>query len=452
MKRILSFLTLSLAILGMANAVVVQRVTLKNGSVLNGYVQQAANGLLTFHSDNATVIIDNANVDTPEQTLSVARLDSAWIKWAERNDAFEGVGNNRSLTLNSIVFRGNIVEAVVDSTAIAVEESSAKSGATKKKKDPGFSYFLKQKRTIANVKVLEKGVNVKYLEQTPNVYTISWYDVASIEIDRRPKTALSGINCSFQLRSGESYEGQKAGESLTTMNLYLNNGVVQSFNIDDIIKYIYRPINPNQDIFAQSELTDVIKTTYGNDLRGIIIEENYSGKTDAENYVLLQQESGAIQSIKISEITEMIKEENPKYHPLFDILLKEGDIVINRQEFQYVGVTETDEVMTLDSLRRSNVIAKGSNNTPIVVEYRDDTAGNVMPFQLLKVTKTAVKKQVVYCFTYKDMVNSVVTPTKVSTSINHTTRAEFQVEGQGVFILYDAKKHRGIPIIIKPKN
>ncbi|MBR1504340.1 MAG: hypothetical protein IJ618_10715 [Prevotella sp.] len=443
MKKLLFIFVISCAFSSMVKAIVVQRVTLKNGSVLNGYVQQASEGLITFHSDNAFVIIDNANVETSEQIVPVSRLDSTWIKWAEKNEAFEGVGSQRTLLLNNIVFRGNI--SAIDS--IVPSQSSGKT-VTK-----DFSYFLKQKRTISNVKVQEKGINVKYVEMTPNVYTISWYDVASIEIDRRPRTALSGINTTFQLRSGETYEGQKAGESLTTMNLYLPNGVVQSFNINDIVKYIYAPINPNQDIFAQSELMDIIRTSYGNELRGIILEENYSGASKAENYVLIQQESGAIQSVKLQEITSMIKEENPKYNPQFDILLNEGDVVVNRQEFNFVGVQEKDDIMTLDSLCRTNIVAKAADGrTSITVEYHDAIGGNVVPFQLVKVTKTQLKKNVYYCFSYKDLVNAVYQPQQVSTSVNQTTKVEYVVGGQGVFALYDAKKHRAIPIVVRPEK
>ena len=451
MKKIISLLIMSLAITSLANAIIVQRVTLKNGSVLNGFVQQASNGLLTFHSDNATIIIDNADVDTPEQTLNVARLDSTWIKWAEEHDAFEGIGPNRSLILNNIVFRNNVVYVEADS--VAVDATETKATPKDQKKGLNFSYFLKQKRTIANVKVLEKGVNVKYLEQTPNVYTISWYDVASIEIDRRPKTALSGMNCTFQLRSGETYEGQKAGESLTTMNLYLPGGVVQSFNINDIIKYNYHPINGDQNIFEQSELVDRVKTRYGNDVQGIIIEENFSGKTDADNYVLVQQESGAFQTLKMSEIAEMIKEENPRYNPQYDILLNEGDVVVNRQNFKFVGAPETNDVMTLDSLCRSNIIAKAPiGKTAITVECRNANGSNIVPFQLVKVNKTIVKKRNIYSFTYKDLVNAVYPPKNISTSVNQTTKAEYFVDGQGVFALYDAKNHRAIPIVIRPEK
>lgn len=434
MKKILFTLALSLAFFGTAKAVVLQHVTLKNGSKLNGYVQQAANGRLTFHSENATIIIDNADVETPEQNVIEGRLDAAWVRWAERHEAFENNGTGRSLTLNNVVFRDNMI----------AKDSAAKGGSLK------FNDFLKQKRTINNVKVLEQGINVTYLELTPNVYTLTWDDIAQIRIDKRAKTALSGIDCTYQLRTGETFEGQQAGETKNSLSLYLDNGVVQSLDIDDVIKYTFRPINPNQDIFAQSELIDIVKTNNGGEVRGIIIEQNYASKKDSENYILVQQESGAIQSIKISEVKETLKEENPKFSPLFDIILNPGQVLVNRQDFRFVNVKEDNDVMVLDSLLRANVISHGPGEVPVTVEYHADNGSNIEQFQLVRVTRKDVKRKAsTFSFSYKDLVNAVYRPKAVTTSINQTTKAEYMVGSPGIYALYDAKQHRAIPIVVK---
>lgn len=442
MKKFLFILIMSTAFFGTIKAIVVQHVTLKNGSVLHGYVQQASNGQLTFHTDNALVMAGNIKISTIEQKMSVSRLDSAWIRWAEQHDAFEGTGDGRTLVLNTISFYKENVP----------EKSDAKNSADPKKEaSHDFIYYLKQKQSLANVKVLEDGVNLKYLELTPNVYTFTWNDVAEIRIDRRPKTALSGINCIYKLRSGETYEGQQAGETLTTLGLYLSDGRMRSFNINDVIKYTFHGINPDLDIFQQSELLDVIRTTFGSPVRGIIIEQNYSSKKNTENYILVQEESGAIQSIKVSDIVEIMKEENPRFRMLTDVILKEGEFLVNRKSMKFVNVKEGNDVMSLDSLQKDNVITKSADgNTHITLEYRTSSATNVEIFQLVKVTKTSVKKKDVYSFSYKDLVNAVVRPQDVTTSINKTTKAEYVVNGQGVYALYDTRKHQAIPIIIRP--
>lgn len=413
MKKIIALLTIIFALCGVAKAVVVQKIILKNGSELSGYIQkQDDKGNLTFQSEHAIIFLNGNEVQlSNEKAYDIKSLDKAWIEWGEKNDAFNGIGENRTLFLCDI--------SVKD-------------------------------KNVSKVRILERGTVVKYLEMTPNTYSIAWKDVEAIKGEKRSKTALSGINRIYQLKTGTKYEGEYAEETDSTLSLYLDNGIVQSFKINEVVKYSFYPINPNQDIFAQSELLDVIKTT-NNEIKGIIIEQNYMSNKNTENYFLVQQQSGAIQSIKVSDILETRKEENPQYDPQFDILLKEGEVVINRNAVQYVKVKENEDYLLLDSLSYKVVLPKGENNaTKVILEYHNPNGANIETFQLIKVTKFTVKKKTtVYGFSYKDLVNAVYRPMNVETSANHTTKAEYTVGGQGIFALYDAKSKQAIPFIVK---
>ena len=415
MKKVLSILVFALSFVGTAEAIVVQKIYLKDGSVLSGYIQkQENNGDLTFHSDNAEICLKSADATiSNEKNYNVKDLNKAWVEWAEKNEEFEGVGDSRTLLLADV---------------------TAKS------------------KTVARVKILERGEVVKYLEMTPNTYLIPWKEVVSIKGERRPKTALSGINRIYQLKSGMEFEGQYAEENDSMLTLYLSNRVRQSFKINDVIKYTFRPINPNQDIFAQSELLDIVKAKNGSETKGIIIEQNYTSNKDAENYFLIQQQSGAIQSIKLSEIVETRKEENPKFDPKFDILLKEGDVVVNRKEVDVVAIKEDGDNIVLDSISEKVVIDKDPhNNTKVIVEYRNASGANIEAYQVVKVKKEADKKSkdIVYSFSYRDLVNATYRPVSIETSVNHTTKAEYIVGGNGVFVLYDAKNKKAMPFVIK---
>ena len=58
MKKILSFVTFVFVFFSSANAVIVQKIYLKDGSILSGYIQkQDGNGNLTFRSDNAEICL-----------------------------------------------------------------------------------------------------------------------------------------------------------------------------------------------------------------------------------------------------------------------------------------------------------------------------------------------------------------------------------------------------------
>lgn len=416
MKKRFSFIAFVLALVSNMEAVIVQKIYLKDGSVLSGYIQkQDGNGNLTFHSDEAKICLLSKNATiSNEKNYSVKDLSKAWIDWAEKNDEFEGIGDNRTLFLADVTSKT---------------------------------------KSVTRVKILERGELVKYLEMTPNTYQISWKDVISIKGERRSKTALSGLNRIYQMKSGMEFEGQYAEENDSMLILYLNNGVRQSFKINDVVKYTFRPINPNQDIFAQSELLDVIKTKNGAETKGIIIEQNYTSNKDTENYFLVQQQSGAIQSIKLSDISETRKEENPKYDPKFDILLKEGEVVINRKEVVQIGTKEQDDKMVLDSLSEKVIIAKDAkNNTKVTVEYHNTTGATLEKYQLVRINKYTDKKkkqEPYYYFSYRDLVNNTIRPITLETSVNHTTKAEYIVGGSGPFVLYDAKSKKAIPFIIK---
>lgn len=405
----------ALAIAGSAEAVIVQKIYLKDGSVLSGYIQkQDDNGNLTIHSDVAEICLKSSQaIISNEKNYTVGELDKNWVEWAEKNEAFEGTGNQRTLYLADVTSKS---------------------------------------KTVAKVKIIERGELVRYLEMSPDIYTIPWKDVLAIKGEKRCKTALSGINRIFQLKSGMEFEGQYAEETDSLLTLYLNNGIRQSFKINDVIKYTFRPINPNQDIFAQSELLNIVKTKNGNEIKGIIIEQNYTSAKDSENYFLVQQPSGAIQSIKVSDILETRKEENPKFDPKFDVLLKEGEVLINRQEVVMTGITEKGENSVLDSLSEKVVIKKDpQNNTRVTVEYRNANGANIEAYQVVKVNKIENKKEkkTMYGVSYRDLVNSTIRPVSIETSVNHTTKAEYIVGGQGTFALYDAKNKKAIPFIIK---
>ena len=415
MKKIASFIILALAFASSAQAVIVQKIYMKDGSVLSGYIQkQDDNGNLTFHSDIAEICLKSKDVTiSNEKNYTVNELDQAWVDWAEENEAFEGAGNNRTLYMADVTSKS---------------------------------------KTVSRVKIIERGELVRYLQMTPDVYLIAWKDVMAIKGEKRSKTALSGINRIFQLKSGMEFEGEYAEETDSLLTLYLNNGIRQSFKINDVIKYTFRPINPNQDIFAQSELLNIVKTKNGNETKGIIIEQNYTSNSDTENYFLVQQQSGAIQSIKLSDIVETRKEENPKFDPKFDVLLKEGEVLINRQEVFITSISEKGENNVLDSLSEQVVIKKDpQNNTRVTVEYRNANGANVEAYQVVKVNKIENKKEkkAVYGVSYRDLVNSTIRPVSIETSVNHTTKAEYIVGGQGVFALYDAKNKKAIPFIIK---
>ena len=86
-------------------------------------------------------------------------------------------------------------------------------------------------------------------------------------------------------------------------------------------------------------------------------------------------------------------------------------------------------------------VKKGSNDiTRIKVQYNATFIGkNVEAYRLVPLVVTRKGKQYIYTFTDETMVTSVYRPVEISTSINETTKAIYNLNGSGHFALYDPK-------------
>ena len=434
MKKIV-ILVLSVFAILQANAVVVQKVYLKNGSVLNVYIQkQDKKDNITFRSESAIICVSGKNATTTERVYKISDLDKKWIEWAEKNDAFNGVGDSRTLTLNEVIFNHSNSYDADDSVAVIDDIGVFE------------NEFKISHPSVMKVRVLEKGLNIKYLELTPNTYNFSWDDIESVKADKREKTALSGIDRIYQLKNGQEVRGQYAGESYNTLSLYTNSGMVETFDIDNVTKYFYKPLNPNQDIIEQSELVDVVRTKSNGTFRGIIVERNFA---DGSNYLIIQQQTGASQMLKFADITEYTKEENSEFKPKFDVLLKDGEVVINRVATDSVGVVKKGSTLILDSINHKVVVPKEGGSTKIIVEYYNPKHISNDHLILVKVDKSVVKKKTVYSFSADIFDMKKFSAQGSETSVNNTTRVEYVIDGQGVFALYDQNNKKAMPFIVK---
>ena len=436
MKRLFFYVLLTMLYISMAKAVVVQKVYLKNGSVLNGYIQkQDKNDNITFRSESAVICVDGKNATTIEHVYKISDLDKKWVEWAEKNDAFNGIGDSRTLTLNEVIFNHSNNYDYNDSVAVIDDERSVFENE-----------FKISHPSVMKVRVLEKGLNIKYLELTPNTYNFSWDDIESVKADRREKTALSGIDRIYQLNNGQEVRGQYAGESYNTLSLYTHSGMVETFDINNVSKYFYKPLNPNQDIIEQSELVDVVRTKNNGTFRGIIVERNF---TSGSNYLIIQQQTGASQMLKFADITEYSKEENNDFKPKFDVILKEGEVVINRVSTDSVDVVKKGSTLVLDSINHKVVVPKEGSSTKIIVEYYNPKHLSSDHLILVKVDKSIVKKKAVYSFSADIFEMKKYTAQGSETTVNNTTRVGYIVDGQGVFALYDQNNKKAMPFIVK---
>ncbi len=384
-----------------------QRILLKDGSELVGYISRQRPGEnLTFATKSATIMVNSEKVKSIiDNQVNVKSLTKEWKLWAEDNDALIGNGDNAYLVLSDIVTsNGN----------------------------------------INRVRIIERGAKVKYLELMPNTYSLSWDTVAMIKVVPRSKLQLSGINRKYKLSSGMEYQGQYVEEIPgKTLSLYQDNGVILVFNRSEVLKDNRYKINPNQSLFEQSDLIDIVQLKNGKSHRGIIIERNYSdADTISSDYLLIQTENGSVQSIKLADVLEYRKEPNPVYKPLTDIFLNEGEFMVNRNKINSQTIQEFKNIIRFDIDSVKVIVPQGNPSTEIVFESK--FADDIQPSQikLVKVKEYCDKrgKEKIYGFTYEDIVKDAIQPKDMETSMNGITKIVFMVKDSGIYSLYNFLK------------
>ena len=415
--RIIIILTIILQSAITTHAAIVQKLILKNGSELEGYISMQRPGEnFTFTAERAVVYMaDTMILDIKPQEVKIKDLSTDWIKWAEENDAFIGIGDNRKLLLSNIV--------------------------------------TKNKTTINRVRILEQGAKIKYIEIGNNNYSLNWDAIALIKVEKRPKTLLSGIDRTYKTIDGKEFTGQYVEEVPgQTLSLYREtDGVVEVFKTTDVVKYTMHKINPDQTLYEQSELLDIIRLKNGSLMKGIIIEQNFNNKESSKDYLLLQKENGTIQSIKLADIEEYRKETNQQYHPKFDILLNEGELVINRQPTNILHIKEQGNHILIAQDTCWVSIKGQTEQTPVVIETRFATSKQTKSLNIVKVKEFTArrKKDSFKGFSFEDIVKNNIQPLKVETSINQTTRFEYNISEKGLYVIYNPQEKTAIPFKIE---
>lgn len=378
-------------------------VVLKDGTELTGYISRQRPGEnFTFTTSKAVVILPNKEVKFVHSDVKISELSPEWKAWADANDAYDGNGSGRTLLLSDIITKNG---------------------------------------SINRVRVLEKGAKVRYLEMSPNTYSLNWDTIEVIKAEKRPKLLLSGINRRYKLASGMEYEGQYIEEVPgETMSLLRDNGVIEVFNTEEVMKDNRFKINPNQTLLEQADLIDIVQMKNGETLRGVIFERNYSDSDEITNdYLLIQLENGSTMSLNLADIVEYRKEKNANYKPLTDIVLLEDQGAINRNICSLLPTKEISGVVTIDTDSLSISLSQ-SNPQTITAEFHMDNA-KAQQLRLIRIRKYQDKKgkSYYYGFTFEDMVKNAVLPKSVETSVNGISKIEYVLPTgvTGIYGVYD---------------
>ena len=429
-----------------ASAKVYDRLVLKDGSVVEGYIISQHPGKdVTFRVERAVCSLRAEFIASIEDCeLALNQLSPEWQAWAaEHPSAVKTTSSGQALVLSRVTL--NTVEAVdsvatvdeasADSVAVEVPDRPERDGRDVAPADMPVDF------TAADfVRILERGPMVKYLDLTGNICEYRLQEIARMERLPREADLLTGLTDVVETRAGQTYEGQlveqQPGQSVRVLTA---DGVVQVVNARDIASRKRKAANAGQDIFEQTPFLDVVVTA-DQEYQGIVTVQNY-GTAKEPAYLCLLEKTGLERRIPVKTIKEMRNVENSQYRPIKKLHIGASEYYLCQQKAKTIPVTKDTKnnllIVSQEDIADHLVLSAVAINRRLVVEMQN-VAENQSVI-LLPIGVKAKGKELLTAFTYEELVTAAIP--EVSTMVvddGQVLRKEYDVH-LGSFVLYHSR-------------
>lgn len=389
----------------------VEQVHMKNGSIIKGcIVEQIPGEYITLQAEEATVVVNSDSLqDKISEKILLDSLPQKWKEWTKRNEEYIAV-NGESLILTTLKFKN---------------------------------------RTFNRVLLLEKGSLIKFLDVGRHRYTFAWGEMYRCVKNKRPDNLFSGIKDILVLDDGTEIPGQII-EQYPGQNLKIltDGGEILSFKFSQVKQIRAEKISDRQNLWSQVQLLDKIQIK-GEDLPLVgFISSRTLGKE-----ISFEFENYKKRTIPLNQIVSYGKIPNENYVPVYDKILKEGEVLLNEKPACFVQLKSVDSYLLLTSA----VSAQAIEGDTILVEANLEDVDNVITLVKAHIENVQIfkgrKKRVVSCpiITYQDLVQSPIGIDREVTPLGNI-RVSFIVGEVGDYVLYIQGKEDYIVIHVIGKN
>lgn len=389
----------------------VEQVHMKNGSIIKGcIVEQIPGEYITLQAEEATVVVNSDSLqDKISEKILLDSLPQKWKEWTKRNEEYIAV-NGESLILTTLKFKN---------------------------------------RTFNRVLLLEKGSLIKFLDVGRHRYTFAWGEMYRCVKNKRPDNLFSGIKDILVLDDGTEIPGQII-EQYPGQNLKIltDGGEILSFKFSQVKQIRAEKISDRQNLWSQVQLLDKIQIK-GEDLPLVgFISSRTLGKE-----ISFEFENYKKRTIPLNQIVSYGKIPNENYVPVYDKILKEGEVLLNEKPACFVQLKSVDSYLLLTSA----VSAQAIEGDTILVEANLEDVDNVITLVKAHIENVQIfkgrKKRVVSCpiITYQDLVQSPIEIDREVTPLGNI-RVSFIVGEVGDYVLYIQGKEDYIVIHVIGKN
>ncbi len=432
MRKILIVLLLGVFSVSISAQTNAERITLKNGSVLSGYICSQIPGQdMIFKSYISEIYIsDPDSYILKPYEMKVSELPDAWKKWVNENpQSVNRIGDTESVTMYDIL---------------------------RKETDPSYQPSTVNMNDIQNlqcVRILEKGHILKCLDLKDTDYSVPASDIRLISRTTRGREILSGIIDVIETLDGKVIEGQIISQIPgDKISLATQDGLIEVIASEDIAKQKRKPLSKSQGIIEQSQFKDIIVTENGS-YTGIIIEQNF---VDNPMFCILQDSEGKKHKVDLISVKALKKEINQDYKLIRDIILADNEFSINGHSANIVTykpeVSQTDGDIVVVSFKREDIVelnlSEINNQLNLRFKKRENNDFSLIMWESMNTKFKRKNTEFDMPFSYKQLVESTKS-VKRAISPNNMVELTFEVSTSGYYLLYNSRDKIGLVVYIK---
>ncbi len=442
-----------------------ETIILKDGSKMSGYIRTQYPGKhMIFVAEHAELYIPSSIVNTISHHFYAKEdLPKEWMAWYEQHAKELKNSRQGGLTLSDIDLKSPIDSLDAQTSFIMTYDTHEARDWEK----PLYS------QSPTKVLLLEEGARYKYMDVFEKTYYVNYEHIASIQRSVRSSTMLSGIDDVIVLENGEQITGQIVGQSLMgDIRIQPHQGPIQKLSRSEMSAQKRVKVNAKQSLWAQSKYIDVITSTKGNVLRGVIVEQFY-GSTTTPGYIRMEDKNGHVMQLNLSEIQSIGKKPNPDFAPIEDVIVGENEAYVNRQRVQPIEVMShcrikrevfayrdeygnhyrditIDDAMVVAPNAAAIVLDIVAIDSKIILEVNGAISDL---FVLAKLTpgkyRKLFKDETCGTMTYSELTDNSQEPINQEISSNNTLKLEFAVNSPGEYLLYNRRANFAVRCIIR---
>lgn len=395
-----------------ASAQNVERIYMKSGSIVEGYIAEQIPGKrINVKTTKSTIVVnsDSLKYKSVEQ-VPLESLPREWADWAEQNDKVINNNGKKHIELTTLEFENSVFPLVY---------------------------------------LLERGSMIKFLDVTPNEYSFSWNEMYRTVKNQRPSNLFSGLKEILVLTDDSMVEGQII-EQLPEQNLKIatDDGEVLSFKYSQIKQIRTEKLNEDLDLWSQIQLLDKIAIAGEKDeLVGFISERTFG------EYIVFESQDGIKRTIPQRSVVSYSKIPNDRYVAVYDTILQDGEVLIDGEPAYFVKLNAMDKYLVLGT----TVSLQKNVGDSVCLEAK--LADTETPITLVKahiedvtVTNGRRKRVVPWpVITYQDLVQSHVDINREVTPL-HNIKVTFDVVEEGDYVLHIQGREDYIVINVVASN